>query len=359
MPIKTSLISLSLFIVLSFSYGQTPIITAENYFQIRNDYYRTLKFDVSLEMVTPGPAGEEVEWDFSSLDFAHPTVIIDTLSCIPPENTPFFDEEGTNYSLSNFCILVNTETFSPEDNNYFYYLNQNDSLQFIGNWANNGGNGLWFYSFSDFQTELVFPITYNDDYSDDFQSSYEDLSGGSKHFQIGSINVHADAYGTMITPNRDTIRNVLRIKEDIFYRDSTLLFGVENLSRHNFFWYAMGHKGPILQFTTRPGNDEEVLSAYYFEKVGGATATAETSKESPPLIYPNPSSGAFIVDLEYSSQSNLTLSVYDISGVLIDKRVHLNAGQIVLQSNDYSPGLYIIEVTNNGTLIGHSKLLIK
>lgn len=224
----------STILFLLFSLGllaQAPTITQENYFQLGEQYIRLNKFDTELNAFTPGASGVDVVWDFSTMDFNHPSVSEDTITVMEPYFTPFFDEESINYNQSNFCLKTDTEPFDLVDNDYHYFLLQNDSLQFIGHWANNGGWEQWFYSFDDFRTELIFPMNFQDEFTDYFESSYNDLSGSDWHYQSGESTVVATGYGTFITPDNDTIENVLRVSTVIFTTDSNyfLVFRTKHL----------------------------------------------------------------------------------------------------------------------------------
>ena len=137
MKMKSILTTFIVTAILSFSYCQIPIITQSDYYQLGGEYLRINKFDIELNSVSIGSSGTNITWDFSTVDFAHPSVMFDTISCVLPNGTPFFNEPGMNYNLSNYCLRKDTETFSPEDDTYFYYKLENDSLNFIGDWADN------------------------------------------------------------------------------------------------------------------------------------------------------------------------------------------------------------------------------
>ncbi len=340
------------------SFSQAPNITSANYFQLGGEYFRTNKIDTGLIAVSPGASGPSVEWDFSTVDFNHPSVIYDTLSSIVPEGTPFFNEPNTNYSLANFCLLLNTESFSFEDNNYFYYNLQKDGLQFIGNWANNGGNDLWFYSFSDFRTELIFPMTYNDSFTDRFESSFEDLSGSGRHYQTGSIEIVADAYGTMITPKKDTLDKVLRIKEKITWRDSSDFFGIENFVTTKFYWYSMELEGPILQFNMRLESDE-IINAYFFENAENNTSTSRLNENVQFTIYPNPSNGSFSLNLNQTTRTDFSVSIFNLSGNLIKKIENLGTDHIELEKEALGSGLFLLELSDGQRILKTEKLIIR
>lgn len=68
-------------------------------------------------------------------------------------------------------------------------------------------------------------------------------------------------------------------------------------------------------------------------------------------IYPNPSNGSFIVDLQDAESSALAIDVYDVSGKLV-KHVAVDSGMDVIPvSIDYLPGVYFVQVvTDQGSV---------
>ena len=119
MKMKSILTTFFVTAILSFSYCQAPIIAQSDYYQLGGEYLRINKFDIELNSVSIGSSGTNITWDFSTVDFGHPSVIFGTISCILPNGTPFFNEPGVNYRLSNYCL-------SRDDDTYLYYRLEND-----------------------------------------------------------------------------------------------------------------------------------------------------------------------------------------------------------------------------------------
>src|SRR5687768_4695657 len=94
--------------------AQSPVITRANYFEIGDTALVFLKFDTSVWSISAGASGANVNWDFSNVDFNHPSVIVDTLLFISPVGTPFYPTYmQADYSQANITMVRKTEPFSP------------------------------------------------------------------------------------------------------------------------------------------------------------------------------------------------------------------------------------------------------
>ena len=359
MKMKSILTTFFVTAILSFSYCQIPIITQSDYYQLGGEYLRINKFDIELNSVSIGSSGTNITWDFSTVDFAHPSVMFDTISCVLPNGTPFFNEPGMNYNLSNYCLRKDTETFSPEDDTYFYYKLENDSLNFIGDWADNGISEKWFYSFSNLRTDLIFPFTYNDIHTDLFEAAFLDMSGSDWHYQSGSTEVTVDGYGEIITPDGNTIYNTVRVKEVVNIEDSNVLFGVNNYINTSYYWYSADEEGPILQLDMHPTLPNTINNAYYFKKIGQTSSISEIPETPYFNIYPNPTSNSFSLSIVGNSNDDFAISIYNYSGKLVKKKENILTNTVFTNNEDLAPGIYIVELSEKKMPIGRQKLVIQ
>jgi hypothetical protein len=359
MKMKSILTTFFVTAILSFSYCQIPIITQSDYYQLGGEYLRINKFDIELNSVSIGSSGTNITWDFSTVDFAHPSVMFDTISCVLPNGTPFFNEPGMNYNLSNYCLRKDTETFSPEDDTYFYYKLENDSLNLIGDWADNGISEKWFYSFSNLRTDLIFPFTYNDIHTDLFEAAFLDMSGSDWHYQSGSTEVTVDGYGEIITPDGNTIYNTVRVKEVVNIEDSNVLFGVNNYINTSYYWYSADEEGPILQLDMHPTLPNTINNAYYFKKIGQTSSISEIPETPYFNIYPNPTSNSFSISIVGNSNDDFAISIYNYSGKLVKKKENILTNTVFTNNEDLAPGIYIVELSEKKMPIGRQKLVIQ
>ena len=356
MKMKFILTSLFATLIISFSHSQAPIITQSEYYQLGGEYLRINKYDIELSSVSIGTSGSNVTWDFSTVNFDHPSVIFDTISCILPNGTPFFNEPGMSYNLSNHCLRRDTETFSPEDDTYFYYKLENDSLNFMGDWADNGVSDKWYYSFTDLRIDLIFPFTYNDSHTDVFEAVYFDMSGSDWHYQTGSTEVTVDGFGELITPDGNTIYNTVRVKEFVSIVDSNVLFGVNNYINTSYYWYSADEEGPVLQFDTHPTLPNTINNGYYFKKIGQTSSISEIPSFN---IYPNPTSNSFSISIVGNINQYHSISIYDYSGKLVKRKRNILNTTEFTNNEELSPGIYFVELSNKKTPIGMQKLVIQ
>ncbi len=188
----------------------------------------------------PGRSGENVLWDFSNLSSLN-------------------EEYKLTYRATGENLITGTE-----HNTMYYYSLSNDSLL------------LWGYEnpttlLRNHQPELLLKFPVNQ--GDRTESYYwgEGKYCDKLYFSaMGTVHSHADATGTLILPDKDTIRNAFRVRtvkwiaeemcllsekyrrdtiqsisaDSINYRltnDSTLI-GVET-----YRWYVRGYRYPVFE----------------------------------------------------------------------------------------------------------------
>jgi hypothetical protein len=279
------------------------------------------------------------------MDFTHSSVTTDTLSYISSVGTYFYPISlSADYTLSNVCVFKQKAYFDPFNNDYNYYVTNNDSISFIGHWANNGGTSLWEDHCTDFIKEITFPFSYLSTFVDTYDRFYNDLSGSDFHFVTGTNTVTADAYGTLITPDGITVQHVLRVHSVETRRDSCQLFGVTNETVHTYRWYSSDVKGWILSFQMTQ-NNQSILSADYQEQTNFNTSSNTlVSVNNPVVIYPNPNNGQFKI-LNPTNNEIFSIEVFNSVGQNVCSVNHpavQNSVEIDLSKN--SKGIYFVKV---------------
>lgn len=336
----TKLIPASALLLLCSSVSsQIPVINRSHYYDIGDSLLIFNKSDISLQDFGAGQSGPNVFWDFSEMDFTHPSVTTDTLIYISPESTPFFDDPDVNYNIANMCTVRKTDPFSSYNNDYTYMHLNDDSLSYIGHWADNGGNETWFDHCDNVIKELNFPLTYLDHYTDLYERFFLDVSGSDDHHITGSLEVIADGYGSLMTPDGDIIDNTVRIHNILSVRDSSLMFGVINKTIHSYRWYSSEQKGWILNMTMSTLNPLVPETAEYARLQESPTSVAGIENDQRFFeCYPNPGNGTFRI-----SHCDLIdhLSICDAVGheiYSVDKPSVHSIPQIS------SPGVYVIRI---------------
>jgi hypothetical protein len=336
---KSSLLLSFLFITAMVN--AQPVLTRSNYFDIGDSLLLYNKFDTSLNSISPGPDGANITWDFSAVDFNHPSVIVDTVFYIDPVGTPFYPTSmSADYSQSNLCFLVKTDPFSPFNSDYNYLFADNDSVSFIGHWANGGGTDLWEDHCTDFIKELSFPLTYSSAYIDSFQRFYFDMSGSDEHYINGTISVTADGYGTLITPDGSTVQNVLRLHTVESFRDSNVVFGINNYTYHSYQWYSADMKGYLLRFNMDVTDTTLVVNAFYQKQTNLNTSVEEPGIASDAVrVFPNPGNEILNVVSQFNEG---TILIYDQFGRNFIKQL-LRKGKNEIDLSRLLPGVYFVK----------------
>ena len=358
---KSLTFSFFTFFLLPFFLGkaQSPIINKSNFFDIGDSVFLFEKYDNSLSNFTVGPSGANVLWDFSALDFNDPSVIADTIFYISPVGTPFFPITLTaDYSRSNLCYLKKTSPFLHQNNDYNYLFSNNDSIAFIGNWADNGFTEHWEDHCEDFRTELKFPFSYPNSFTDNYKRFFFDMSGSFDHHITGTNTVIADGYGTLITPDGITLNNVIRIHTITTSRDSNLLFGINYTTRHKYDWYASNKKGFILSLELNTENNNIIQSAFYQKQYNVNTAIVNIEKNKYDLIiYPNPFSSSTTLRTNYPLDGAI-LTIYNSVGQSIKQLINITGNTIKLERDELPGGLYFIQLSQDNNLIFKDKIII-
>jgi hypothetical protein len=214
-----------------------------------------------VEYKDPGRSGENVLWDFSKL-------------------TSLDDGYTLSYIGDDFVIA------GIEHSTMYYYKLSNDSLLLLGY---ENPTTLMINN----QSELIFkfPVKYKD-----MCQSY--CHGNGKYCNrlsldiMGTIQTEADAYGMMILPNQDTIKNVVRTHTTKYIAETTkplqalssfgggkgevspdsidfrlatdtTIIGVET-----YRWYEKGYRYPIFETVksrvVKQGDPQDFFSTAFF-----------------------------------------------------------------------------------------------
>lgn len=317
-----------------------------------------MKFDTAVLSIEVGPAGMGQTWDFSGVDFGHPSVIVDTLMFIDPVGTPFYPSYmSADYSDANLCMLRRTDEFFPENNDYNYYFADDDSLAFLGHWADTGGNELWEDQYPDPRRDLVFPLSYSDTYTDVFQRSFFDMSGSDYHSIVGTHTVTADGSGTLITPDGDVLDDVLRLYEVTEFVDSSM-FGLENYTVVHYKWYSASRKGAVITLDMYPDDPGTVSVAHYQRQTNVITSIGENLGAKEPLrIHPVPAQD-FVTAKWTGDETLRSLSLLDAAGREV-KDFEYTMDRIVIQRGSLDAGTYILRAMNASGRPVHARVIFQ
>jgi hypothetical protein len=190
----------------------------------------------------PGRTGSNVLWDFSELTVVNEAYELAYFSGSEPIITGIEHLTGYNYSLSNDSLLL------------WGYDNQSTQMK-------------------NKQAELLlkFPVNYGDSIKNYYY-------GHGKHGNrleldaMGTVETTADAYGMMVLPNKDTLKQVLRTHTIKYFVEDTKAISEEYQTKHKssysvssdsvdyrlnndsvvfvvetFRWYEKGYRYPVFE----------------------------------------------------------------------------------------------------------------
>lgn len=240
----------------------------------------------------PGTAGPNKTWDFSTLAITP----IGTSWTTEPSGTP----AAGLFPTSNFCSAT-SQAFS-------YFRHNTQKMELLGEVY--VGIGVINYN-NNPKTYVEFPYTYNRVINDTYKASIEPEV---------SFTTTYDAYGTLIMPF-GTYTNVVRQKI------------IEN-GQTDYIWFNANPFFPIIQTSMADG----VMGI----SKTTALATDQFQQQAAFTVFPNPTSGAFQVDMK--SFEGAEIAVYDVLGKLVASG-KASGSLTPIDLGHCGAGVYFVQVT--------------
>jgi hypothetical protein len=264
-----------------------------------------------------GSAGPNQTWDFMSLTLNGFKLPIEY---IVPANTPF----ELDFPSANF---VQKSTFSEQGFNgniYTYHKVSNNEFEHLGNGIQVGD--LTFLQPGGAE-DVPLPLTYETTWT---ISTAETLSSFPGFYTIEKINADysVDGWGRLKIPTGDF--QTLRVKEN--YSGVTenyvanVLISTKTTQTISYTWIGQSTT-ILLRITSSNGEtDPDFNTASEVWRISGITPSTvdDLSADITPLDfdlnqnYPNPFNPETIISYSLPRKSDVTISIYDITGRLID-----------------------------------------
>ncbi|HEX8563045.1 MAG TPA: T9SS type A sorting domain-containing protein [Flavobacterium sp.] len=297
-----SVFTLAAAVLLSVCANAQPVINASN---VASNFDADLYFALMPASFSPGPAGPNQTWDYSSIGDG---TLLGTQTAIPYATSPL----ASQFPEANYCYTMDS-AFSDELM-YFYHSLTPTSFE-IYSLGYLGEVGEDFRQ--DPRTYVTFPYTYNTVFTDTYQRATD--SGPQ------TVTATYDAYGTLIMPF-GTFQNVVRQK-------------VVTEGNTNYTWFNVNPFYPILQTAIEDGilgfiQDHTQLG------IGGQ------GKKTQITIYPNPVTDQLTMKLPVDVAGDIQVLVTDISGKHIVKKA-FSTVDIVLETGHMQSGIYFVSVTDS------------
>lgn len=341
-------------LLLFFLSGPCFLLQAQDRLQADLNMYRAGDTIVKqqVEYKHPGRMGENVLWDFGKL------------KAVDTEYSVIY----SNVQDSTGCIA------GTEHQTRYYYTLRNDSLLLSGY-----ENPTTHVTYTEPELLLKFPVGYGDRVEGHYQGEgiYCDRLDITAY---GSSRSLADAYGVLILPNGDTLRQVTRVRtiklvsenirptirqvDSLSSEGSAKPMPIDSIRYHldtdsvvlmvdTYRWYASGWRYPVFEtirtgnyrddsktyFTTAffyppeehryPASDKETAARQESLRNASAsagngnttgnqgTATPADEIEITYNIYPNPVESHLTFEFYISRDARVSYSLYSITGMLL------------------------------------------
>lgn len=199
-------------------------------------------------------------------------------------------------------------------------------------------------------TFISYPAAFGYSETDQAQGTF--TSPSASGLCKGTINVSADAWGTLLLGG-NTYTNVLRIKSVQNFNlhspaDTSFILPIGTIVNTAYSYYDNVHKFPL--FSTTQIVINVPLAGINNQTTNGAQAlnltslsTGDfTSKKEGLKIYPNPAQD--FIEFKGQTENYLTAKIYSLDGKLI-KTSDMKAGKV--QVSELPPAAYFIEVSGN------------
>ena len=326
-----------------------------------------------VEFKDPGREGENVIWDFGKLKS------INNWYSLTYSSPDLLD--NSYYILGRDTIQANNDSvrylIGTEHSTMYYLQVKDNSLYVLGH-----ENVTTSLKYTPSLLSMAYPTNYNEPHQKEYQS--KGLYSCRIPFESqGEIKQTADAYGTMIIPSGDTLKNVMRVKtiqtiKETIYDVNNNINTVLNMNVENYKWFSKGYRYPIFETIKTIPQDStanEFLTAFFFppqehfyldtdpdnlavldslwnidHKIPDVT---DPTEEQPNAnlsynFYPNPVETTLTVEYYMEKPSSVTISLYSLEGRLIKTIVKpISSSGVYSEQIDCSSlakGTYIISI---------------
>jgi hypothetical protein len=191
----------------------------------------------------PGRAGENVIWNFGNLEsinseyslkYSAPYPVADSMYIMGRDT--FFVDEFTE----NDYLFIGTEHRTR------YYFRYSDSCI----WTLGYENAATFLHYDTPLLTSKYPLQFGDAYTHPYNTSAI-YSKTVPYHETGTASLAADAYGMMLLPSGDTLRNVIRTKAVQAHGEPMLTTEGDSMMLNTFFetykWYSSGYRYPVFE----------------------------------------------------------------------------------------------------------------
>jgi hypothetical protein len=314
--------SLLIFLVPLLSYAQ-PVMTYSSH-GFKPATNSTMQV---VEYVSPGDAGTQVIWDFKhALPTERATVIKESISLGDKHDIVVTDLQGVKFFFN--CDRQGSVHHGCQTDTYTLVYDQPI-------------------------TRIIYPFTYGDKISGHFSGHIFYSDGSMNRTRIGTYSTEADAVGTMVLPNGQVLRNVLRLKTVENYVEK--MCSTVEVEHVKYQWYVEEHRFPVFVIQDRTythqngeiatfrqsfvttANLHRAVDIPVYESETSVAAEVKQIEEVEHSVYPNPYSDILHITYTLNAPTTVNISLYSLSGTLVSEIIRGRAQSSGVQHITYVP----------------------
>jgi hypothetical protein len=287
---------------------------------------------IFMKETAEGPAGPNVEWNFSELQSTEKSL------------TSHMQDPAT---LEKSKDIQEANTVIEEFGNQFYF---NVNYNVMEQYGTVSCNTVTKYDKP--MLKLKFPFAYGDVVTGEY--SGVQISQNSKTPVKGVYEIAGDAYGTLILPGDVTIYNVLRVKQT-----RTIEFEKANkITEITYRWYTENVRYPLLVVIKYVnGKTTNIAETAMYAHVGENRTKSATSIDLTEStysnfdIYPVPFKNELSISYGLNKPEKVKVELFDMSGRLLETISPSQAQEKGLHylkvnnSINYKSGIYYVRLT--------------
>jgi hypothetical protein len=336
------ILSLSLFFAITtfaqmaISFKNNALVTGDS-----NTYMK-------IPFVDPGNSGADQIWDFSKISSTGEMMI----STIPASAS------GREKSTADFNLILN-----ERGSDYFFRLSA-DYFMEVGAVTKD-----YTLNFSDPIIKMIYPFAYGNHFADNFSGLAEAPTGQKVDFN-GVYSVSADAYGTLVLPDR-TYTDVLRVRTESNGLEINQCNSVE-AKAVRYLWYAPGYRYPVLNVSVSErrisGGEPAITKSAMLWAGSRESGDTPAGNEKPRgiasndevtvVVYPNPFTDKLNYHYFLRKSVPASITISDVTGrntTVVMKQVMqsegLYSGAVDANDFDMNPGVYYIRFVFDGQVV--------
>lgn len=295
----------------------------------------------------PGAAGANQTWDLTGMS----PEIVSTSNFLSPSGLP---------ESNSFPGATHTAFTPIEDTGelYGYVAVGNNQIEDMGYYSFGPDYDILFL-YTNPRTELVFPLSYNDSFSDTYQSEMENETenGPILSENNGTIDAIVDGYGTLITP-AGTFTDVLRVRYEEEANSTITFQGIQVSSSETttteYKYFKAGYPSPLATLRTTVLSSmgtvvEETQTGSFLIDLSVGVEEKESMFTNVQL-FPTPATTHIDLRLnsEYGAEANFML--LSTSGKMVhqwnQQTLISGSNQLRLELPELASGFYLLQMGN-------------